>query len=152
MPCAFACGPTPSFGQNFGIRRPRIGVQYPALVGGENPLPPSRSASAATGGKSSRFGHRWHKQRSDGYGGIEPARPSTCFCGTEQTTTLRVASVAFRPAQERRMPAALLRIRLGGGQCLAQGRKTARFFSQAVTVPRDTPKVRARPRIEIRSW
>ena len=66
--------------------------------------------------------------RSDGYGGTGSARPSACSCGCTRTTIPRVASAASHRVPARRMLAALLRIRLGGGQCLAQGRQTARFF------------------------
>ena len=145
LPCPFARRSMLSFGQHFGIRRPKIRVQHTALVGGGNPLPPSRSASAATGGRWSRCGRRWHTRRSGGYGGTGPARPSACFCETERTTTLWVASAASRRvlAHHQSAPAR------ASGSGAVDG---SLFFSQAVTVPRLTPNVRARPRMDMRSW
>lgn len=82
-------------------------------------------------------GHRWRKRQSAGCDGTVPTIPISYFCVAPQMTTIHPT-----PA-----PRCADWVPESGAREAAVGL----FLSQVVTVLRDTPKIRVKPRKEVRS-
>jgi hypothetical protein len=88
---------------------------------------------------SPRPGCQWRKPPLDGYADIKPAKPSVCAAFQRQMTTAHpVRGLPLRRRQEQAF--------------VPKEAIQPLFLSHPVTVLRETPKMRAMPRREARSW
>ena len=119
LPCALTRRLMLSFGQNLGIRRPKIGVQQAALIRGRYALPQQaalirgryalpQQAASGFAAVANRIGHDLA-----GSAALGQPHPALVFAEPHEGPHL----VEFQHV-----------IRLGWHQGLAQGRKLARFF------------------------
>ncbi len=99
-----------------------------------------RMAHGSTAGDTlPRCGHQRHTPPPDGCGGTARATPSACFSYTVRMTRVHPTPTLLVPLEQRK-PRSVLMAEAAG-----------LFFSQRLTVVRETPKIRTKPRSEVRS-
>jgi len=90
-------------------------------------------------GRWPHCGHQWHRPRPDGYGDTMLARPNAYFSWRARMTTVHLTPRPLVHPSQREPVSALM---VGG---------VGLFLSHVLTVVRETPKIRTKPRSEVRS-